>query len=93
LRTTKSTSNLEHLSLAEIVCFAFVTIGVLAPRWLGVARRASNCVGCRGSLLGSVSTFAMQGNQDSGRPKCACNVLAGRLREAPQRRVRFIDLV
>jgi hypothetical protein len=41
-----STANFEHLSLAEIVCFAFVTLGALAPKQLGVARRVPNCVGC-----------------------------------------------
>jgi hypothetical protein len=44
LKILESTANLEHLSLAEILCFAFVTLGALAPRRLGVAQRASNRV-------------------------------------------------
>jgi hypothetical protein len=50
LESTRSTTNLEHLSFAEIVCFIFVTVGALAPRRLGDARRATNHVGCCGKF-------------------------------------------
>jgi hypothetical protein len=37
--------------LAKIVCFAFVILGALAPKWLGVAWRAPNCMGCHGKFV------------------------------------------
>jgi hypothetical protein len=51
LRILESTANVEHLSLPEIVCFTFVTLRALAPRRLGVARRASNYVGYHGKFV------------------------------------------
>jgi hypothetical protein len=51
VKALESTANLEHLSLVEILCFTFVTLGVLAPRRLGVTWGAPNRVVSRGKFV------------------------------------------